>query len=176
MGYNTDFTGQVTITPPLGPDQVDELLAFADTRHDNVIPGSPHCKWAPTEDGTAIAWNGNEKFYYADLWLAYLVDTFLAPRGHVVNGVIEADGEEPDDLWRIEVRDNVVFVVRLLTQPRWGEISTEHPDDWTDEQRAEFEARTRRNHVFAVRDGRLDEVGPADGTAFTPITPIAERT
>jgi hypothetical protein len=223
LGYNTDFTGQVTITPPLNSHEIDYLQRFAATRHvhrrkgpyvvestgsaeesleSEVIsdsqpgqgPRDPWCKWEPTADGTAITWNGEEKFYDAEHWLAYLVDTFLKPDAalarerhnpvpdrvypallaeftfdHVVNGVIEADGEWPDDRWRIEVRYNTVYVVRLRTEPDYDEIGSGHPDTWSDGQWAEFEARTRRNFVYVVRDGRLQEVGPADGTAFAPI-------
>ncbi|GAB3837336.1 hypothetical protein ACFPIJ_16900 [Dactylosporangium cerinum] len=62
---------------------------------------------------------------------------------HVVDGVVEAKGEWPDDRWRIEVRANAVYVVRLLTEPDYAEYPRTHRDDWTDEQRADFAARTR---------------------------------
>ncbi|WP_460491982.1 hypothetical protein [Dactylosporangium cerinum] len=88
---------------------------------------------------------------------------------HVVDGVIEAKGEWPDDRWRIEVRANAVYVIRLLTEPDYAEYPRTHRDDWTDEQRADFAARTRHNFVYLVRDGQLQEVGPADGTSFDPI-------
>ena len=168
MGYNTGFTGQVTITPPLGPDQIDRLKAFAEARHD-IFERSPWCKWEPTADGTAIAWNGHEKFYYGDLWMEHLITTFLAPWGHVVNGVIEAEGDEEGDLWRIEVRDNAVYVVRLLRYPDHEEIDPSDPGDWGDEQWARFKAATLHNYVFTVHDGRVDAVGPAGDHGFTPI-------
>jgi hypothetical protein len=220
VGYETAFTGQVTITPPLNQHEIDYLLAFAETRHEprstgpyalgygdeiedarDPDPGKPGywCKWAPTADGTAIAWNENEKFYEADLWMGYLVHTFLKPDAtvarervdpvpgrvyppaldgftfdHVVDGVIKAKGEWPDDRWRIEVRANAVYVVRLLTEPDHAEYPRTHSDDWTDEQRADFAARTRHNFVYLVRGGRLHEVGPADGTSFDPIPADAD--
>jgi hypothetical protein len=234
LGYNTDFTGAATITPPLNPHEIDYLRRFAETCHmhrtkgpyvveciahtgpppmcppdfaadwsDIIDTGQPPpgltdlwCKWEPTADGAAIAWNGVEKFYEAEHWLAYLVDTFLKPDAavarerdypvpgwaypaalseftfdHVVNGVIEAEGEWPDDRWRIEVRDNTVYVVRLRTDP--GFFTCRYPGDrpWGAEQLAEFEARTptRHNFVYLVYDGQLHEVGSADGTAFAPI-------
>ncbi|MET8833568.1 hypothetical protein ABZV78_06605 [Micromonospora sp. NPDC004540] len=215
MGYETTFTGQVTITPPLNQHEIDYLLAFAETRHEprstgpyalgygdevedarDPDPSKPGywCKWAPTADGAAIAWNEREKFYDAEFWMGYLVHTFLKQDAtvvrervdpvpgrvyppvldrftfdHVVDGVIEAEGEWPDDRWRIEVRANAVYVVRLLTEPDHAEYPRTHRDDWTDEQRADFAARTRHNFVYLVRDGRLHEVGPADGTSFEPI-------
>ncbi len=92
------------------------------------------CDWEPTEDGTGIEWNGTEKFYNSVEWMRYLIDTFLKPSAtvrnaateerhlgwfypaefahftfdHVVNGTIAAQGEDPDDTWRLVVTDNVV--------------------------------------------------------------------
>jgi hypothetical protein len=97
----------------------------ADIRDFNSPPdGQPGlwCKWEPTADGAAIEWNGQEKFYDAPEWMAYLVDHFLRPGAHaqgepgfaeftfdhVLNGVIDAQGEEPSDTWRLTVRDNTV--------------------------------------------------------------------
>jgi hypothetical protein len=160
MGYNTDFRGQVKVTPPLEPHVVEELRRFAGTRHEgDEFPGL-WCKWEATGDGTGIEWNGAEKFYDAEHWLAYLMKVFLKDRE--VTGVIEAAGEEPDDVWRIEMRDNTVHVVRRVTYPRYEEIAPGDPYYWTDEQKAEFDARTRRDFVYLVRDGRLHEVGPAE--------------
>jgi hypothetical protein len=84
--------------------------------------------------------------------MAYLIDTFLRPGAtvalelaarvpervypdefalftfdHVVNGTIEASGEEPGDRWRLEVRDNTVFVVEHTQQPSFDEISDAEP-------------------------------------------------
>jgi hypothetical protein len=217
VGYETTFTGQVTIAPALNEHEIGYLRAFAETRHeprstgpyalgdgDEIDaapdPGKPGywCKWEPTADGTAISWNQREKFYDADLWMEYLVRTFLKPDAtcarerldpvagrvyppalarftfdHVVDGVIEAEGEWPDDRWRIEVRANTVYVVRLLTEPGQDGYPDTHHDDWTDEQRADFAARTRHNFVYRVHDGQLHEVGPADGTSFDPVPAAA---
>lgn len=151
MGYDTHFTGHVTITPPLNPHEIAYLGKFADTRRMNrtngpyFVDGSGPfgqgrdadiidynqpdptqpgrwCGWVPTEDGTAIEWNGVEKFYSATEWMTYLVDHFLKPGGHAqgqpgfeeftfdhtVNGTIDAQGEDPDDTWQLAVTDNVV--------------------------------------------------------------------
>lgn len=87
-------------------------------------------QWVPTEDGTALEWDGNEKFYNATEWMRYLIDNLLAPSAkdyldqhanedprlgaftcnHVVNGEIYAEGEESGDLWVLVVQDNQVAV------------------------------------------------------------------
>lgn len=158
MGYQTEFTGHVDVTPPLNQHEVAYLRHFANTRrmartlgpyfvegggyhgqdHEPDIEdynrppqGQPNvwCKWEPTDDGTRIEWNGMEKFYAAEEWMRYLVDHFLRPDAvaqrlgdggetfgyfehftfdHVVNGVIEAEGEDPGDTWKLIVKDNEV--------------------------------------------------------------------
>ncbi|MFD6656844.1 hypothetical protein ACFWEB_17090 [Streptomyces parvus] len=147
MGYSTEFTGYVTVSPPLNPAEIAYLDQFSDTRRMNR-PAGPYattddsysdlgrdgyntppegqpglwCNWEPTRDGTALKWNGVEKFYDADAWMAYLIDHFLQPGGkaqgqpgfegftfdHVVNGEITAQGEDPDDTWTLHVTSNAV--------------------------------------------------------------------
>lgn len=166
MGYSTDFEGTVTVTPPLNPHEIAYLNKFAGTRrmlrdlgpyyvdgsgfagqgndpdirdHNSAPPeqASLWCGWIPTEDGTGIEWNGAEKFHSGDVWMAYLIDTFLKAGAtlqgelanpvpgrhyspafdhftfdHVVNGTIDAQGEDPEDRWRLVVTDNAVTVQR----------------------------------------------------------------
>ena len=66
------------------------------------------CHWTPTDDGTAIEWDGGEKFYHYVEWIEYLVEHFLKPWGYVVNGQVEWNGEDRDDIGRIVVHDNKV--------------------------------------------------------------------
>jgi hypothetical protein len=127
------------------------------------------CKWVPSADGSTIRWNEAEKFYDADKWMAYLIDAFLRP-DHVVNGSIEAEGEEPGDRWRLEVRDNAVYVIRQTVEPGYDEIDPRDPGEWGDDEWSRFAAMTHHNIVFLVRDGELHEVGPADGSTFDPVS------
>jgi hypothetical protein len=114
MGYTTEFEGSVSISPPLNAHEIAYLRKFAasrrmdrargpylvdgsgpfghgrddDIRDFNKPPaGQPGlwCRWEPTKDGTAIKWNGAEKFYYAEEWMTYLIDMFLKP-GAVLAG------------------------------------------------------------------------------------------
>ncbi|MFI6029499.1 hypothetical protein [Amycolatopsis magusensis] len=177
MGYTTDFFGEVTIDPPLNPQEIAYLHRFSESRRMHRAQGPYYanpgnnrgqsgteildynappqqqpdlwCHWVPTEDGSAICWNGAEKFYGSAEWMAYLIDTFLKPGAtvqqemralataggttapalrqaqdgwvypaefaaftfnHTVNGEIDASGEDPDDIWRLVVRDNVVSI------------------------------------------------------------------
>jgi len=69
-----------------------------------------YCQWIPTEDGTALVWDGNEKFYNYVEWLRYLIDTILAPRGYILSGDCVWEGESSDDMGKISVDNNVITV------------------------------------------------------------------
>jgi hypothetical protein len=108
MGYTTQFQGQITISPPLSPEEIDFLTKFNQTRRmdrengpyfvdgsgafgqgedpdirdfNRPPAGQPSlwCHWVPTEDGNAIEWDEGEKFYNAEKWMAYLINHFLKP-------------------------------------------------------------------------------------------------
>lgn len=93
--------------------------------HNSPHPDQPGlwCQWEVTDDGTEIQWDGGEKFYYAPEWMEYLVKKLLSAEAkdyvaahrsedarlahftcdHNFHGVIEAQGEDEDDRWVIEV-------------------------------------------------------------------------
>lgn len=108
MGYTTEFSGSISIDPPLNAEEIAYLNKFSDTRrihrtkgpyfvdgtglrgqgadadiiNHNLPPtGQPGlwCKWVPTEDGTGIEWSGDEKFYDSAEWMEYLIEHFLKP-------------------------------------------------------------------------------------------------
>lgn len=69
---------------------------------------SLYCHWIPNDEGTCIKWNGGEKFYYYEEWLAYIIEHFLEPWGVVANGTIEYQGEESCDNGLITVTNNKI--------------------------------------------------------------------
>jgi hypothetical protein len=73
------------------------------------------CKWEMDEDQKTIQWNGAEKFYDYVEWMQYLIDVVLAPKGYVVNGEIEWQGEERDDKGLLCVVNNVVTTKGAVT-------------------------------------------------------------
>lgn len=73
---------------------------------ERVHPGL-WCQWIINDDGE-LEWDGNEKFYEYEAWLVYLIDNFFKPLGYVLNGDIEWQGDEYDDLGTIHVVDNKV--------------------------------------------------------------------
>jgi hypothetical protein len=88
------------------------------------------CQWIPNDEGNAIEWNGVEKFYDSAEWMTYLINHFLGSnpivkqlhpecfsflQGHMLNGQIEAQGEETSDHWYLKVNNNKVSI--LDSQP-----------------------------------------------------------
>lgn len=110
MGYSTDFYGEFRVTPPLTSEHRQELVDFAETDHrDGSTPGI-WCDWSPNAAGTAISWNGAEKFYDYDAWLNYLIKRFLAPKGYVLNGEVKWQGEDDGDVGKLCVTNNHLVV------------------------------------------------------------------
>lgn len=67
------------------------------------------CQWMPDDGGDdAIVWDQGAKFYYYVEWLEYIIEHFLQPWGYVLNGEVEWNGEDRDDIGQICVKDNVV--------------------------------------------------------------------
>lgn len=101
MGYTTEFSGKIEISPPLNQEEINFINAFSQTRHmtreeneyfidtngdgkvidyntpPKGVPGL-WCQWVVTEDGKFIEWDGNEKFYNAVKWMEYIIDHFIA--------------------------------------------------------------------------------------------------
>jgi hypothetical protein len=71
------------------------------------------CQWVPNECGTAILWDGGEKFYHYVEWLRYIIENFLTPWGLVLNGTVRWEGEERGDVGDIVVVENKVSAHRI---------------------------------------------------------------
>lgn len=92
-----------------GQDRDDSIIDY------NEPPcGQPGlwCQWIVRDDDdgafTIIEWDGGEKFYHYVEWLEYIIEHFLKPWGRTLNGEVHWAGEEPGDLGKIVVEDNVV--------------------------------------------------------------------
>lgn len=89
--------------------QDDDASVINNNREPSGQPGL-WCQWVPTDDGTALEWDGNEKFYEYEEWLGYIVTHFLTPWGCTLNGCVEWEGEDEEDTGAIGVINNVIRV------------------------------------------------------------------
>jgi len=94
-------------TGSYGQDQDNTIVDY--NQQPSTQP-SLWCQWVPNEDGTAIEWDGGEKFYAYSEWLFYLINKVLAPNGYTLNGTVVWQGEETGDVGKIHVVNNVVTV------------------------------------------------------------------
>ena len=97
-------------TAGFGQDETPDVLNGNEPPDDQ--PGYRN-QWVPSHDGTAIEWDGGEKFYDYRSWLRYIVEHFLKRWGYVLNGTVEWQGEDRDDAGEIIVRNNVVEAYEL---------------------------------------------------------------
>jgi len=90
---------------------VDDEKAKASTIVDSNTPPRSQpglwCHWIPTEDRAHLEWDGGEKFYYGANWLVYLIDRILKPRGYVMSGNVDWEGED-GETGTIAILANVV--------------------------------------------------------------------
>ena len=70
------------------------------------------CQWTPTEDRMKIVWDEGEKFYYYVEWIEYLISKILKPRGYILSGQMDYQGEDTEDVGRIIIACNQVDVHR----------------------------------------------------------------
>jgi hypothetical protein len=68
------------------------------------------CQWTPNEEGTALEWDGGEKFYNYTEWIYYIINKILKPNGYVLNGSVKYNGENADDYGVISIIDNIVYL------------------------------------------------------------------
>ena len=127
MGYSTDFDGGIAIEPALSEEQVAWFNKFCDERHEEAGNPGIWCDLQVNEEGDELSWNGSEKTYNLDGWVAYHIKNYFRPKGHVLNGTLRAQGEDPDDMWRLIVRDNRVSSQALVPAPD-GDESYDYDD------------------------------------------------
>lgn len=114
---------RIAVGLPIGPNgayfvgglgfkgQIDDPSVLEHNDPDRSQPGL-WCQWIPSDDGTGIEWNGNEKFYNYVEWLKYLIANFIKPWGYVLSGEVEWQGEDSSDFGKIVVKHNVISTLK----------------------------------------------------------------
>jgi len=116
MGYTTKFRGCVAVEPALTLEHYQALKSLYDPESESPFRTKDcptgYCQWQPNRQGTALEWDGGEKFYDSVEWMSAIADQ-LTQRGYTLNGEIEAQGEEVGDHWKLVVRRGVVSEIPL---------------------------------------------------------------
>lgn len=64
------------------------------------------CQWIVNDSDQELEWDQGGKFYdYCD-WLEYLIEHFFKPWGYTLNGSVEWQGEERDDMGMLVLKNN----------------------------------------------------------------------
>ena len=111
MGYNTKFSGSLTLSRKLTLAEAKEFLD-ANEDPDSIEPAPvirSYMQWVPSESLDAIVYDGNEKFYDYDKWLQWVLDR-LAKMGIVADGSIVWNGESAGDVGVLKVQSNSLTV------------------------------------------------------------------
>lgn len=137
MGYDTTFSGGFTFNKPVTAKLYTKINEFAEESHTpgNGIPGY-WCQWVIGTDYNGeevLVWDQNEKFYNYVEWLEYLIKNFFEPEGYVLNGIVEYQGEDPEDFGEIVVKDNIITQNFGIHSMDLSDIST---DELIDELRS----------------------------------------
>jgi len=114
VGYSTDFVGEfrfsrgLTLAEKVILDDVNER----DWRYDKSRPveDAYWCQWIPNRQGTALEWDGGEKFYNYIEWLKWLIERYFKPWQISLNGEVLWQGEDREDMGKIIVKDNIVTI------------------------------------------------------------------
>lgn len=138
LSFLNDFSEVRHMDRDLGPLYVrDKTSGFGsseygvDVRDHNKPPADQPSLWCPWGFSVTTIEPPEEagKHYGAEEWLAYFVKYLLSaeardyidehmmndPRlssftcDHVVNGLVDGQGEEPEDRWKVEIVDNKVL-------------------------------------------------------------------
>jgi len=111
---------RMVVRLPVGPQGayfVGEGGMYGQTYGDDVVGGNTPpkgqpglwCQWIPTDDRHGIVWDCGEKFYEYTAWLAYIIEHFLEPWGFRLDGEVTWQGESPDDIGKLTVKNNMVY-------------------------------------------------------------------
>lgn len=136
-GYFVGEGGYAGQCDPQFPS-VEEKLRIGIVSYNDEPSDQPGlwCQWTPNEAGTAIEWDGGEKFTRYIAWLNYIIEHFLRPWGYTLNGEIHWQGEDPED------RGTIYVVGNHVTS---GELAPVHQlaiaacDDWEHFDRSEID-------------------------------------
>lgn len=73
--------------------------------------------WEINSSGCLEVVKGECDFYEYDRWLRYLIDRVFHPRGYLLSGFVEWQGEETNDRGTIRILENQVIKVERFNKP-----------------------------------------------------------
>lgn len=116
MGYHTDFYGSFKLNKHL--DEITKALLQDIYDHgDSNAPVAKYssCQWIYDDDyDPCLVWDQGVNFYEYIGWIRYLVETILAPRGYILNGSVDWEAQDRDDVGRILIENNKIRIQKQV--------------------------------------------------------------
>jgi hypothetical protein len=109
MGYTTNFKGSFNIDKPLKPEHRQIIEHLNNKKHESNLMPSTYCQWVIDNEGKAVFWDGKEKFYAYEKWIAFIV-SILEPLGYKINGKVFWIGEDKRDVGTIFIKNNSIKI------------------------------------------------------------------
>ena len=115
MGYDTSFSGQFRVSPPLTREHQAFLERLARDEltleeHGNFAPPGGYCQWVSDDNGSSIVWDGGEKFYDYIEWITFIAEELFAMWNYSLNGTVYWRGERRGDEGKIVADNNRIQV------------------------------------------------------------------
>lgn len=121
MGYTTTFNGEFVLSKNLTDKQTEIINDIQTERHDSVYSYNDRRRefpsiwnqWIIEQDRHGkdiLVWDEGEKFYEYVGWLSHLIKTYFKKWKVELNGVVEFQGEEREDMGEIHITNNVIQV------------------------------------------------------------------
>lgn len=74
------------------------------------------CGWIPSNDKKHIIWDRVEKFYNYTEWLNFIISKFLNPWEIEIFGSVKFQGEHPNDVGFIRIKDGIAILDKTLNE------------------------------------------------------------
>lgn len=129
MKYHTSWNGCIYADEPFTEEIIDfieELKYIKELGVENA--------WEVDGEDELILLETRDCAKEQPIALSHIIEKVLSPNGYVLNGKVFANGEDRDDVWGIEVVDNVIYYLEpnityerssILENNKWEALEDE---------------------------------------------------
>jgi len=136
MSYHTDGTGWISIHPPVPVSTLDGIYLGPLAGHIITETEPADAGWARQRAVVDRIQPSHEDEWRADVSAVASAAARVAaaiPAGHVLRGHIYGEGEEPGDVWRVQVAENGTSITVQRAEMRWPDgTRVDRETEWTD--------------------------------------------
>lgn len=128
MKYHTSWHGCIYADKPF----TEEIIDFIEEMKYIKELGAENAWEIDDEDGLMLL-DTQDCAKEQPIVLSYIIEKVLEPNGYVLNGKVFANGEDRNDIWGIEVVDNVIYYLEpQITYERYSVLENNKWEDLED--------------------------------------------